>query len=182
MSEVLRLTLLSLALSLALPALAEDVYLSKQDFLDQAFDGQPPATEILWLNQQQKAAAKRILGHPYRGLRVRYWPRQTDNGARSAWIFDEIGKEYPITIGVVIDNNAIDRVRILIYRESRGYEVRHPYFTQQFAGRVLEEDLSLDDSIDGITGATLSVHAVTNVSRLALYLHQSVVAQDHDNR
>ncbi|MDA0792136.1 MAG: FMN-binding protein [Proteobacteria bacterium] len=39
---------------------------------------------------------------------------------------------------------------------------------------MLDSDLQLTGSIDGITGATLSVKAVTNVTRFALYLHESV--------
>ena len=69
-----------------------------------------------------------ILGHSFAGLRVRYWA----SGERTAWVFEEIGKELPITVGVVVDNNGIALLSILEYRESRGGEVRYPFFTQQF--------------------------------------------------
>ncbi|HEX2138113.1 MAG TPA: FMN-binding protein, partial [Woeseiaceae bacterium] len=116
---------------------------------------------------------KRLLGHEYRSLRVRYW-RQGD---KTAWILDEIGKELPITIGVVVDGGAISEVRILEFREIRGWEVRYPFFTEQFRGAELTgSDLSTD--IDGITGATLSVGAVTRVAKAALYLHEQVVERE----
>ena len=68
----------------------------------------------------------------------------------------------------------MDFVDILTYRESRGYEVRHDFFTRQFKGAALKGD-KLTNRIDGISGATLSVWAVTNVSEWALYLHEQVV-------
>ena len=63
-------------------------------------------------------------------------------------------------------------VRVLIYRESRGWEVKYPAFTDQFRGARLTSDGKLDQSIDGISGATLSVHALTRLARLALLLDQ----------
>ena len=91
-------------------------------------------------------------------------------GNKTAWVINEIGKEQPITIGVVVDGGKVDFVDILTYRESRGYEVRHDFFTRQFKGAALKGD-KLTNRIDGISGATLSVWAVTNVSEWALYLH-----------
>lgn len=144
-------------------------WLSAGDFIANSFT-RPPEARTLWLTADQQAAARSILGHAYRGLRVRYWAE----GKRSAWILDEIGKERPITIGVVVDDGRVSRVDILEYRESRGGEVRHPFFTAQFAGLGLDDDLDLSGNIDGITGATLSVRAVTNTTRFALYLDHDV--------
>ena len=93
---------------------------------------------------------------------------------------DEIGKEQPITIGVTISYNQIERVDILAFRESRGWEVRHPFFTDQFQGLSLNNRFELDGAVDGITGATLSVRAVTNVSRLALHLHDLVSSENNE--
>ena len=99
---------------------------------------------------------------------------------RTAWILEEIGKERPITIGVVVDGDAIADIRILAYREPRGDEVRHPFFLEQFSGLQLEDDKRLTGRIDGISGATLSVRAVTNVSRYVLYLNESVAVTTAD--
>jgi hypothetical protein len=101
-------------------------------------------------------------------LRVRYWAR----GARSAWILNEVGKEKPITVGIVIEAGKISRLKVLAFRESRGDEVRHDFFTRQYQDRRLQEDLQLDRAIDGITGATLSVRALNRLARLALLLDQ----------
>lgn len=144
-------------------------YLSAEDFLANSFI-EVPQPRMLWLTPELQEAATDILGHRYRGLRLRYWKK----GERTAWILDEIGKERPITIGVVVDAGKMVKVDILAYRETRGGEVRHPFFLEQFTGLKLTDGRALSGEIDGITGATLSVRAVTNISRLALFLHDAV--------
>ena len=171
-----RLLAILLFLSPAGPLLAGDVYQSQQDFLHEVFAGDPPPASVLWLRDAIRATSTDILGHPYPGLRLRYW-RQDD---RSAWILEEIGKEKPITVGVVVNANGIELVRVLAFRESRGWEVRYPFFTDQFRGIGLTDGHTLDKPIDGISGATLSVRALEKLARLALYLHTQASAR-HDS-
>lgn len=154
----------------AADALPYGRYLGTDEFLDLAFGGNSPDLHTLWMTREIRAPLERMLGHPFNSLRVRYW--QHDH--KTAWIIDEVGKELPITIGVVIDNDAIELVRILEFRETRGWEVRYPFFTDQFRGVSLTDTGELDARIDGITGATLSVHAATHVAEAALYLHEVV--------
>ena len=152
-------------------AAAEEVYMSTGQFVTAAFSGQPsPQVDRLWLTAATREHAERLLGHPFTTLRVRYW----HSDARTAWVLEEIGKEKPITIGVVIEADRIVNVDILAFRESRGWEVRYPFFTDQFTGLRLTGDGGLNRPIDGITGATLSVRAVSRASALALYFHQQV--------
>lgn len=82
---------------------------------------------------------------------------------------NEIGKEKPITFGIVVRAVKIEYVKVLALRESRDGEVRHPAFTQQFKDARLEGQ-ELDRHIDGVSGPTLSVWAMTAVTRLALCL------------
>lgn len=145
---------------------ADEVFQAPGAFLAEVFD-EVPKPEVLWLTQSVRTDVERILGHRWSGLRIRYW-RQ---GRRTAWILDEIGKERPITTGLVIDAGELERVKVLVYRESRGSEVRHPFFTDQFKGAALEPGRQLDREIHGISGATLSVAALEKLARLALYLH-----------
>jgi hypothetical protein len=170
-----RLLAILLFLSPAGPLLAGDVYQTGEDFLQEVFDGDVPQPRVLWLRDGVRATSTEILGHPYPGLRIRYW---LDEG-RSAWILEEIGKEKPITVGLVVEDGRIERVRVLAFRESRGWEVRHPFFTDQFRGTGLTDDHALDKSIDGISGATLSVRALEKLARLALYFHAQATAR-HD--
>jgi Na+-translocating ferredoxin:NAD+ oxidoreductase RnfG subunit len=75
---------------------------------------------------------------------------------------------------VTVADGAIENVRVLEFRESRGWEVRYPFFTDQFVDARLEDDGRLDRRIDGITGATLSVAAVTRIARIALLLDGTI--------
>ena len=86
-------------------------------------------------------------------------------------MLEEIGKELPITVGIVIDRDYISSLRVLTYRENRGGEVATASFTDQFDGVSLTGNGALNTNIDGITGATLSVQALTRLAATALFLH-----------
>jgi len=160
---------LSLALGTGGLLAKEDIYLEPEAFIGQSFEGAPEA-KVLWLTKETKAQIKDVFGRDYPGLRIRYWQRND----RTAWILEDIGKVKPITAGFVIEGGRMLRMRVLIYRESHGWEVRHPFFTDQFTGLELETDNQLSKTIDGISGATLSVNALTRLSKLALFLHREV--------
>ena len=87
---------------------------------------------------------------------------------QSVWILEEIGKTQPITFGVVVQDSKILTIKVLAFRESRGWEIKQEFFTGQFLQASMDDDLHLDRSIDGISGATLSVQAMTRIARLAL--------------
>ena len=142
-------------------------------FLKTVFADSVPQPAVLWMSGTVGEEVRKILGHKASRLRQRYW-RQGD---RSAWVLEEIGKERLITAGIVVGSEGIERVQVLRYRESRGGEIRYPFFTRQYHGARLDAEKHLDRHIDGISGATLSVRAMTRMTRLALYLH-SVVTRD----
>jgi len=103
-----------LLFALSMPAWGADQEAKTSRFLNEVF-GQPPAMETLWLTGELRPAVRAILDHDHPAARVRYWHA----GQRTAWVLDEIGKEMPITVGIVIGNGAIERVQVLLYRESR---------------------------------------------------------------
>ena len=156
--------------TLSLFAQARGTYLTVPEFVATAFGGGEATAKTLWLSGDVQQRLQAIFGHPYKSLRLRYWQQDT----KTAWVLEEIGKELPITLGVVVNAGAIEQVHVLTYRESRGGEVRHPFFTEQFEGARLEHNDVLDRQIDGITGATLSVRAVTRVAEAALALAETV--------
>ena len=141
-------------------------------FLEAVFKQDLPKPQLLWLKKDRRAVAEQILGHKALGMRVRYWQQQ----GRCVWILEEVGKELPITVGVVISGQQIEQVKVLAFRESRGWEVKHDFFTQQFKGAGLDAGHGLDRAIDGISGATLSVRALKKIARLALYYQQQVLS------
>jgi hypothetical protein len=162
--KIIAFLLLSLIYSSV--TVAGGVYQEPSDFINEVFDNNPPKADVLWLNKELKNQLVEILDHKYKGLRVRYW-RQ---GKRSAWVLDEIGKEKLITAGFVINMGQIEQVKVLVFRESRGWEVRHDFFTDQFKQAKLKENHQLDKNIDNISGATLSVRALRKLAQIALLL------------
>ena len=163
-------TLAALTLTASNVALSKGVYQTGPDFIAETFGSTTPQSKSLWLTPQLKNTAKDIMDRRIRGIRVRYWQHED----KTAWIMEEIGKELPITIGVVIVKGRVKQLKILAFRESRGWEVRYPAFTAQYQDVRITPDYKLDQYIDGITGATLSVRAVTKVVKLALFYHQQI--------
>ncbi len=153
---------------------ARGTYQEPDEFLQDTFGNEPPSPAVIWLTGERKDAVKQILGHRYASLRVRYWQQ----AERSAWILEEVGKDLPITIGFVINSGRMERIKVLVFRESRGWEIRHAFFTDQFDQASLKHDYQLDRHIDGISGATLSVRAMKKLAALALYLDAEIRKQD----
>lgn len=143
----------------------EEVYVAPERFVAEAFGGVVPKPKVLWLTKGVAAQATRILGHAPAQLRQRYWAAD----GKTVWLLDEIGKEEPISAGFVVENDKIAQARVLVYRESRGGEIRYPAFLKQYEGAGLTADARLDRSIDGISGATMSVRAMERMARLVLY-------------
>ena len=156
------------------PAAADEVFLAPVTFVTEVFDGKPPPAQKLWIEADLNTKVRAIIGSPLPALRQKYWRE----GERTVWILEAIGRDKPITAGYVVEQGAITRAAILVYRESRGAEVRHPFFTDQFKGARLHGDDALDRNIDGITGATLSVHAISGLARVALLLDHAARMSD----
>ncbi len=148
----------------------EETYLMPAAFVAGAFAGSPPDPQVVWLVGDLGEQAADILGHAPNNLRERYWLR---NG-RSVWILEEVGKEHPFTVGWVIEDQKVIDTKVLVYRETRGWEVRYPFFTRQFEGAGLTAEKQLDSRIDGISGATLSVRAMRRMAELALLLNGQI--------
>jgi len=176
MRVLLRKTFVLLLLFMSQPTLvlAASVYETSAEFLDRAFGGSAPEPAVVWLSGERKSTVRQLLGHNYPALRVRYWCQNR----RSAWVLDKIGKELPITVGVIVERDYIRNLRVLTYRENRGGEVATPAFTDQFDGVALQANGELDARIDGISGATLSVQALTRLASMALFLHNDTDCKD----
>jgi hypothetical protein len=156
-------TLIISAMSLAH---ADTVYQEPDAFVAEALGNTPPVS-FLWLTPALQDGIRPLLGHPYPQARVRYW-RANDT---SVFILEEIGKEFPITAGFVIRNARIVRASVLVYRETRGGDVRLPVFVNQFDGVGLDATSGkLTRPIDGIAGATLSSGAMQRMAKTAIYL------------
>lgn len=157
-----------------------EVYMSQGEFTQLAsslLNHEPQATfekRTLWLTKDIQSHIKKILNHNYPKLRIRYLVSNM-SGQNSVpmtiWFLEEIGKERPISFGVAVKDHQVKMIRVLEFRESRGYEIRIPAFAKQFENISVDNDGQLSRPIDGITGATMSVTAMKKISKVALLLH-----------
>jgi FAD:protein FMN transferase len=103
--------------------------------------------------------------------------RGESNGSTDgyAMILDEIGKDQPITfiVGVTPDIR-VSRVALMVFRETRGWEVEDARFTNQFRGKTLRNRISVGSDIVGVTGATLSSRAFCRGARKALAICEAL--------
>lgn len=86
-----------------------------------------------------------------------------------AQVGNVIGKDQPITFLVAIDaSDRLKDVDVLVYREPYGGEVAYETWRRQFRGRTAGDSLRVGREIRSISGATISVNAVTAGVRLLL--------------
>jgi Na+-translocating ferredoxin:NAD+ oxidoreductase RnfG subunit len=72
------------------------------------------------------------------------------------------GKDQPITFLVALDpTDRLKDVDVLVYREPYGGEVAYEPWRRQFRGKSTDDSLRVGKEIRSISGATISVHAVT---------------------
>lgn len=132
-----------------------------------------PAPSALVITEQVATAIHEILGHPYARNQVPYWQAE----GKTVWVLETRGRSNTITAGFVVRDGRMEKTEVLVYRERRGGEIKARSFTRQFVGVSLLEGRRLDRHIDGITGATISVNAMQNVARVALYLTALTLAK-----
>jgi len=99
--------------------------------------------------------------------------RASRDGRDLGWVLvlDEMGMHEPIThlIEVGPDRRVVE-VQVLVYRETRGDQIRRPRFLNQFRGRRPGGRLQVGRDVDAITGATYSSYAIARGVRKALAL------------
>lgn len=165
------------------PAVAETVYLKKEAaltaVLGEAVTIRPIEQEISTADAQ--ALSNRLGRKISPGSHTFYFsqsPAQTVTSQSNfpgfnwdavALIMDEVGKYYPITHVVAIrSDGTVKDVRVMVYRESIGHQVRKKRFLKQFFNKTSRDNLQVDRTIHGITGATMSSWSVTEGVRRAL--------------
>ncbi|MCB0742546.1 MAG: FMN-binding protein, partial [Ignavibacteriae bacterium] len=90
-----------------------------------------------------------------------------------------IGKVQPITFLVIYDSNfAISDFQIIKYREEHGGEVQNESWRNQFIGKRANSEFTINENIDGITGATISVKSLIKGINKTSLLIRSIVGNE----
>lgn len=159
-----------------IPAFVEEVYLTPEQALKKAFPvSEKIDAEEIRFTPSQKDRVERRLGWRltddpvtvYRGLSA----GKTDG---YAMIAEEIGKYKPITFLVkATPDFRVESVEVMVYREARGAEVRRSRFLHQFKNKTARSPLRINRDVVNITGATLSVRAMSaGVKRVLCVLEE----------
>lgn len=165
------LTLSTVSSAEPLLAWQERKYLS----LDQALKLVFPTTgsvhkEDFTLSDTQAASVEQIIRLKLSSHAVTVFRGET-NGTTDGYalVANEIGKDQYITFIVGISRDfKVQRVALMVFRETRGWEVEDPRFTNQFRGKTAKDRLLIGSDIIGITGATLSSRAFCRGTKKAL--------------
>ncbi len=95
-----------------------------------------------------------------------------------ALVLEEIGKFRPITFMIRISpEGKFENAVVMVYRECRGSEIRSKRFIRQFRGKRSVHPIRINKDVINITGATMSVMAMTKVVRRALVLVEEAILE-----
>lgn len=123
-----------------------------------AFRPVPVATVARWTKAIANDPALVMLG-----ARFQVWQVDDASGAAGWFVTDEVvGKFEKVDYAVALAPDAsVLRVEVLRYRESHGQEIMARRWLAQFEGKTATSALKVPRDIDGISGATLSCHHIT---------------------
>ncbi|MDH3215171.1 MAG: FMN-binding protein [Candidatus Krumholzibacteria bacterium] len=174
-------SVLVLALFLSADAVAQKrVFLSKEKAIERVLKKAATIRERpITISEEEAKALAEAFGMPILDSRyVFYEAMEEDVVVRRAVIINVIGQYQPITFIVgMLPDGTVERVDIMVYRETRGSEVRRRAFLKQFEEKSLQDPLRVHDDIMNVTGATISSRSVSNGVKLALRLHQRLFAE-----
>lgn len=149
----------------------EEIFLTPEDAAKLMFpDSDRIRKEIITLKPEQKSLIQDLIGWKFPETSFECFIGET-NGKTDGWalIQNTIGKHKPMTYMVGINpEGEASNVEVLIYRESRGSEVRKKRFNYQFEGKKLHDPIRINRDIINISGATMSVRSMSAGVKRAL--------------
>jgi H+/Na+-translocating ferredoxin:NAD+ oxidoreductase subunit G len=162
-----------------------DVYLTEAEALKILFPkAQKIQAEELRLTPDQKIRIQDRIGWKFPEESFRAFKAETDGKDDGYAVIQEtIGKHRPITyiVGITPQGKVFD-VEIMVYRESKGSEVRRKRFNAQYEGKSAQDPSSINKDIINITGATMSVRSVSAGVKRALILVEEFYLNSQNHR
>lgn len=164
-----------LALCLLASAAGAQTFLTEQQALELAFPRQGRlTTEERRLGAEEREKIEKSAGLRFPEPSYKFFVNHLDGRVDAyALILNEIGKSEPITFMVAVDaSGKVRDVGLMVFRESRGWEVRERRFMNQFRGKRARSPLRVNQDVLNYTGATLSSQAIARGVKKALVLVQ----------
>ena len=151
----------------------EEVYLTPEDAAKLMFPNSERIEQsVLTLTADQKATVEERIGWHFPETSFECYVGRT-NGTVDGWalVQNTIGKHKPMTYMVGVDpQGEVVNVEVLVYRESRGSEVRTARFNYQYEGKTVYDPIRINRDIINISGATMSVRSMSAGVKRALVL------------
>ena len=150
------------------------VYLSVEQAQQMMFPGATFEAMPLTLTDDQAKAIEKASDANVRNKDLHVWKVST-----GGWfIVDEVvGKHEFIPIALALDpSGTVKDIEILEYREAYGDQVRNPDWRSQFNGKRNGDKLILTETIQNISGATLSSKHITDGVRRLLATYAIAIA------
>jgi hypothetical protein len=142
----------------------EDVFLTEDEAARLMFpQSERISQEIIQMIPDRKKTVEDRIGWRFPESEfVVYIGRTEDRIDGYALVQNTIGKHKPITYMVGVDpDGGVLNIEVLIYRESRGSEVRTKRFNAQYEGKTLFDPIRMNKDIINISGATMSVRSLS---------------------
>ena len=142
----------------------EEIYLTGEEAAALMFpDSERVDKQTVSLTQEQKTVIEDRIGWQFPEDSFECFVGRS-NGRVDGWamIQNTIGKHKPMTYMVGVDpDGEVINVEVLVYRESRGSEVRTDRFNYQYEGKTLYDPIRINRDIINISGATMSVRSMS---------------------
>ena len=162
-----------------------DVYLTEEQALKILFPkAQKIQSEELRLTSDQKMRIQDHIGWKFPEETFKAFKAETNGKVDGYAVIQEtIGKHRPITyiVGITPEGKVFD-VEIMVYRESKGSEVRRKRFNAQYEGKTIQDPIRINKDIINVTGATMSVRSISAGVKRALVLVDEFYLNSQNHR
>ena len=141
-----------------------EVYLSEEEAIKLMFPkSERVKKDILRVPTDRKIAIEERIGWKFPEDAFEVYIGETGTQVDGyALVQNTIGKHKPMTYIVGVDSHGrVSNVELLVFRESRGSEVRTKRFNVQYEGKTASDPVRINKDIINISGATMSVRSMS---------------------
>jgi hypothetical protein len=152
------------------------VILTEKAALERAFPGQVPERRTLYLTAEQTAAVQKAARSRLPSPIVTAWEARRDGAVTGrAYLDTHLVRTMPETVMAVVEPDGRLRMALVLqFNEPPDYLPRERWLTL-LDGKALDEDLWPGRGVQRVTGATLTVQALTEAVRRCLAVDALVV-------
>lgn len=141
-----------------------EVFMSEEDGIKIMFPkSERVRKDVIKLSPEKKTQIEERIGWKFPEQSFEVYIGETGTQIDGyALVQHTIGKHKPMTYMVGIDGKGqVSDVELLVFRESRGSEIRQKRFNAQYEGKTVNDPVRINKDIINISGATMSVRSMS---------------------